>query len=130
MERPLLLLLFVLLIGKIAYRFNRLPLYSNPRRGRELLADWRRLPTLMHRNLGCSVETFDDLVSWLNAHSDLRDSRHMTIAERLAIFLFICRYNASQPLTQTVFSRGAWAVSNSFNSVLKALLPLYDEVVK
>ena len=105
MRQTLLLLLFMLFAGKITHRFNYKPLRLNPRRGLESLTEWRRQPTLMHRNLGCSVETFDALVKWIRTHSNLKSTRYMRLDEKVVIFLFICRFNVSQPVTQTVFTR-------------------------
>jgi hypothetical protein len=53
----------------------------------------------------------------------------MTLDEKVAIFLYIVRFGATQTVAESVFKRGKGTISRTFNEVLSALLPLYEEEV-
>ena len=111
MDETLLLFFFMLILGQVAHRFNHRPLRSNPRRGRENLDDWRRQPKLIHRNLGCSVETFDALIYWIQSHSDLKSTRYMALEENIPLYLQIQRLLACCSGIIWAFRLGCFEVS-------------------
>jgi hypothetical protein len=122
----LLLMLLLLKTKRKAHRRRRTP---RLRHSQVLLDEWRRQPNTLHRYLGCSNETFDQLVNWVRRNSRLDTTRFMTLDEKVAIFLFIVRFGATQADAQAVFKRAKSTISRVFNKILRALLPLKKEVV-
>ena len=57
-NKVIAILVIVLLLAHITYRYNYIPVHSNPRYSRELISDWRRYPELFHVNIGYSSATF------------------------------------------------------------------------
>jgi hypothetical protein len=51
-------------------------------------------PKRIHQELGVHKEVFDGLVTWLRKHNHV-DSRHVTLHEQLAIFLYMARTGLS-----------------------------------
>jgi len=75
-------------------------------------------------------EIFEDLLLWLVSNTALRDSEHLSAAERLLIFLFICAQGASMRLAAEVFQHSLATISAAFHDSLNAVTHLYGDVVE
>ena len=88
--------------------------------GPEKLRFWRSREETFYRMMGMTIATFDALVSFYVQRS-LSRSRFMEVEEKLAIFIYICRFGVSQPLVADTFGRSGSTVSEVFNTVLNCL---------
>ncbi|XP_040363504.1 protein ALP1-like isoform X1 [Rosa chinensis] len=66
-------------------------------------------------------DVFRKLCSILKAKTPLRDTRHICVEEMLATFLLVVGQNNRYSEARLIFERSHFAVSRSFNKVLKAL---------
>ena len=123
------LFLYTVLAAAV-YRYNR-PIPYPPRepQGPVKLRQWRRRPEAFHKQLGMSVETFNELVNFCVKHG-LQRTRYMAVDEKLAIFIYICRFGISQWVAAEIFGRSPDTISRTFHSVLNALQPIHSQEVK
>jgi hypothetical protein len=64
------------------------------------------------RNQLCmQLETFNQLRNWLYNNSNLKDSRYISIKEKLLIFIYIARSGSSNQAAQERFNRGPETIS-------------------
>jgi hypothetical protein len=122
------LLFTALVIVVVIAHLDRLPLtrYRRPE-GPTKLVQWRRQARAFHRNLGCTPKTFDSLVDWCLAHG--LDAGRVEAEEKVAIFIYICRFGVSVSVVEELFGRSRSTISRAFHAVLDVLQSLHDEVV-
>lgn len=74
-------------------------------------------------------ETFKALLQWLLEHTDLKDSREVSAAEKLIIFLLISSHGANFRLASESLQRSTRTIHRAFNEVLNCLLHLHKKFV-
>ena len=115
LEDDLLLFLTLYSARKLAPRYYHDPLYLNRNRGRENLVNWRRKPSLYRAQLGCSIDTFDELVVWIRSRMRSAVARKREVSvyldEKVAIFLYIVRFGASYTAVSGMFHRSRDTIS-------------------
>lgn len=87
-------------------------------------------PERFYDFLGMTKPTFQALITWCQRHSNLRCSRGVGIAEKLAIFLYIVRNGVGQRNARLLFNRAPGTVSAAFHQVMQAFLKLHIDQVK
>lgn len=75
-------------------------------------------------------EVFLELLNWLCQNTELKDSRHVSAAEKLVTFLFICAHAIKFRIAAETFQHSIRTIHLSFHEVLKALVSLHQHVVK
>ena len=83
------------------------------RRGGERMIEILQHPRQAYETLGCSISTFLALVNWIrvNAEDCVREYRDMSLDEKVAIFLYICRHGVGQRNCENFFARSSSTVS-------------------
>jgi hypothetical protein len=74
-------------------------------------------------------ETFKALLQWLIEHTGLKDSREVSAAEKLIIFLLISSHGANFRMASKTLQRSTRTIHRAFNEVLNCLLHLHKDFV-
>lgn len=82
--------------------------------------------TTCHNNLRMPIHVFNRLCHLMETIGGLRQSRHVTIAEQVAMFLSILSHHKKNRIVQTNFKRSGYTISKHFNNVLKSILKLHS----
>jgi hypothetical protein len=106
----------LLTIGLVAVwyhetRFDLQPSGRNPGQGEGAVEEWLERPALLYKATGLQLHTFNELVAWIREHTALDDTRYMLLAEKVAIFLHICRCGSGYDATKVVFNRSLDTIS-------------------
>lgn len=142
-EGVILLAVVIALSYYCATRFNLQPDGRNPNQGAEAVQDWMKRPQQLYRATGLQPRTFRELCTWIRANTALNDTRYITLEEKVAIFLHICRQGAGFANSKIVFNRSLDTISRSvlllfdiysnchraFNQILNALVLLHSQIV-
>lgn len=107
----LLIAVTIVLLYYVDSRFDRPPLHRNRLRGEQLIQEWLQQPLLLYRATGLQLITFLNLVHWIRTETELDNTRNMTLEERVAIFLYICRHGSGHDNAEDTFGRAADTVS-------------------
>ena len=75
-----------------------------------------------------SIKTFDELLDFCRQHG-FDDTRFMKAEEKVAIFIYICRFGVSQTIASEVFGRSPDTISRAFHQVLDSLKSLHSQEV-
>jgi hypothetical protein len=98
--------------------------------GRDRYFEILRAPRQAFETLGCSVSTFIALTHWIRPKLPYRRlERTVSVEEKVALFLYICRHASGHRNCENYFARGSKTVSVAFNDVLAALVSLHPDVV-
>lgn len=81
--------------------------------------------TTCHNNLRMPIYVFNRLCQLVETLGGLRQTRHVTVPEQIAMFLSILSHHKKNRIVQTNFKRSGYTISKHFNNVLKALLKLH-----
>jgi hypothetical protein len=95
-------------------RFNLQPDGRNPNQGAEAVQDWMKRPRQLCRATGLQLKTFRELCTWIRANTALNDTRYITLEEKIAIFLHICRQGAGFTNSKIIFNRSLDTISRIF----------------
>ena len=105
-------------------------MYTDAQRGAELTAQlFYRHPTRIQNLTRLKRDTFFALLDWLLVHTDLKDSRDVSAAEKLIAFLHICSQGIKFRIAAETLQHSTRTIHRSFYQVLDALLWLHKEVV-
>jgi hypothetical protein len=145
----LLLVVTMMVVYYVQTRVEVRPLHQDRLRGHRMMQEWFARPALLYRQTGLKLHTFHDLVGWIRQETDLDDTRYMTLDEKVAIFLYICRHGAGHDNAEDMFGRATDTVSRfyihpsinagsvltvmgfrAFNAVLKALVLLHQQIIE
>jgi hypothetical protein len=74
-------------------------------------------------------EAFLELLRWLRENTRLRDSRQVSSAEKLLVFLHICAHGVKFRIAAETLQHSTRTIHLAFYEVLKALLLLHRDVV-
>jgi hypothetical protein len=98
--------------------------------GRDRYIEILRAPRQCWETLGCSVSTFLALTRWIAPRINRRLERKVSVEEKVALFLYICRHASGHRNCENYFARSADTVSHAFNEILSALVSLHPDVVQ
>jgi hypothetical protein len=112
LDNVLLLTIGLMAIWYHETRFDLQPSGRNPGQGESAVEEWLERPTLLYKATGLQLYTFNELVAWVREYTALDNTRYMLLAEKVAIFLYICRYESEYNVTKIVFNR-------SLNTIFK-----------
>jgi hypothetical protein len=115
----LLLVVTMMVVYYVQTRVEMRPLHQDRLRGHRTMQEWFTRPALLYRQTGLKLQTFRDLVCWLRQETDLDDTRYMTLDEKVAIFLYICRHGAGHDNAEDMFGRATDTVSRFYISFYK-----------
>jgi DDE superfamily endonuclease len=105
-------------------------MYTDAFRGAELTTQLLTGPPERIRDMTrLEREVFLELLRWLCENSKLKDSRQVSSAEKLIIFLYICAQGVKFRLAAETLQHSTRTIHLAFHEVLKALLFLHQEVV-
>jgi hypothetical protein len=90
------------------------PLHPDRLRGSRTCQEWFDRPALLYRQTGLKLQTFHALVHWIREETELDDTKYMTLNEKVAIFLYICRHGSGHDNAEDTFGRAADTVSRFF----------------
>jgi DDE superfamily endonuclease len=74
-------------------------------------------------------EVFLELLRWLSENSKLKDTRQVSSAEKLMIFLYICAHGVKFRVAAEALQHSTRTIHLAFYEVLNALLLLHQKVV-
>uniref|UniRef100_A0A803L9I9 Nuclease HARBI1 n=2 Tax=Chenopodium quinoa TaxID=63459 RepID=A0A803L9I9_CHEQI len=72
-------------------------------------------------------ETFAQLCTLLRTRGQLKDTRHASVEEQVAIFIYAIAHNVRNCVLQVVFRRSGETISRYFHRVLEAIISLEDQ---
>jgi hypothetical protein len=75
-------------------------------------------------------DQFEALLEWLLANTKFKDSKHVSAAEKLVIFLYICSHDISFRGMQELVHHSTSTIHMAFTETLDALCILHKEFVK
>lgn len=75
-------------------------------------------------------EVFRKLLDWMQEYGDLKDSKRLSAAEKLLIFLFLFSSNASYRMACELTQHASSTIYEVVYEVLPGLLKLHKEIVK
>ena len=105
-------------------------MYTDAGRGAELTAQLLYGHPVRLQNLTrLKRDTFLALLDWLLVHTDLKDSREVSAAQKLVIFLYICSQGVKFRIAAETLQHSTRTIHRAFYQVLNALLWLHKEVV-
>jgi DDE superfamily endonuclease len=105
--------------------------YTDANRGDRLVSELRHgaAPRLIHTTR-LNPEQFEALLDWLLANTKLEDSKHVSAAEKLIIFLYICAHDTSFRGVQELVHHSTSTIHTAFTETLDAMCILHREFVK
>ncbi|KAL8555308.1 hypothetical protein ACS0TY_003206 [Phlomoides rotata] len=80
-------------------------------------------------HLRMNRDCFNRLCFLLENLGGLSPTRHVTIAEQVAMFLLVLAHHTKNRIVKSTFLRSGYTVSKHFNSVLNTLLKLYTRFI-
>lgn len=129
-DTGLLVILLILLLSRYQDRYqDRVPTHGSTLVNEALLSQLSIVDSKLFAFTGLRRRSFHALVNWLRLQG-LENSPRVTVEERLAIFLYICRKGASFHTTADVFGRAVPTVSRCFYLILSTLQKLFQEIVR
>ena len=80
---------------------------------------WRTKTQAFTQNLRYTSKTFDALVEWCTTHG--LDGGQVEAQEKVAIFIYTCRFGVSVSVIEELFGRSQDTISRAFHAVLEVL---------
>jgi hypothetical protein len=110
---------------------GRRSVYTDAFRGNHLTSELRggaerRLINTTRLN----PDQFEALLAWLLSHTKLGDSKHVSAAEKLIIFLYVCSHDVSFRGVQELVHHSTSTIHIAFTETLDALCILHRHFVK
>ncbi|KAG9398042.1 hypothetical protein AC1031_022057 [Aphanomyces cochlioides] len=87
-------------------------------------------PTVMLDNFRLSRSIFDALVTDLGRYGGLKSTKHVSVQEQLANFLYFAGHHASNAALQGRFQRSGETITRHVREVLSTLLSLAPRYIK